>query len=264
MSPLAALGFAAACHLSLQLIVSAFALTRGAALDIVTLGAAEALAYVGTTFVVLRIYEHGASSRSGLGLRPTALGLAGVGLVLGFTLKLPAESLTAVVERFFPPSDSELLARSALFRTGSLREVIGLTLIACLVAPLVEELFFRGALYGRLAKTSATRAAVVTGFAFVVMHSDVRHWPALIVVAVVLGYLRVASGSVLPCLCLHVAFNASGVLALVSGVASPTRPLELSFVWVAASWVMTAVLVAALLRLSDEPGAARARAEDRG
>lgn len=264
MSPLAALGFAAACHIALQLIVWAFSLARGAALDIVTLGAAEALAYVGTTFVVLRIYEHGTSSRSGLGLRPTALGLAGAGFALGLALKLPAESLTAVVERFYPPSDSELLARSALLRTDSLKEVISLTLVACLIAPLVEELFFRGALYGRLAKTSPSRAAVITGFAFVVMHSDVRHWPALMIVALVLGYLRVASGSVLPCLCLHVAFNASGVLALVSGVASPTRPLALSFVWVAASWVATALLVAALVRLADEPGAARARAEDRG
>jgi membrane protease YdiL (CAAX protease family) len=163
----------------------------------------------------------------------------------------------------FPPSDGELIARAALFRADTLAQVIGLTFVVCLVAPLVEELFFRGALYGRLAKTSAHRAAIVTGFAFVVMHSDIRHWPALIIVAVVLGQLRVVSGSVLPCLCLHVAFNAAGVLALVSGAASPTRPLELSFVWVAAGWLVTALLIAALLRLADEPGAARARAEDR-
>ncbi len=264
MSALAALGFAAACHVALQLIVIVFAFTRGAPLDIVTLGAAEALAYVSTTFVVLRIYEHGTSSRSGLGLRPTALGLAFVGAGLGLSLKLPAESLSAVVERFYPPSDSELIARAALFRTESLGQVIGLTLVACLVAPLVEELFFRGALYGRLAKTSAARAAALTGFAFVVMHSDPRHWPALVVVALVLGQLRASSGSVLPCVCLHVAFNAAGVLALVSGAASPTRPLELSFVWVAASWLATALLIAVLLRLAGDPGAARARAEDRG
>jgi membrane protease YdiL (CAAX protease family) len=264
VSPPAALGFAAACYFALQLIVSAFAALREGPLDIVTLGAAEALAYLGTTFLVLRIYERGASSRTALGLRPTLPGLALVGLGLGFSLKLPAESLAALTERFFPRSDSELLARAALYRADDLVKVVGLTLVVCLVAPLVEELLFRGALYGRLAKASAPGAAVVTGFAFVVMHADVRHWPSLIVVASVLGYLRVASGSVLPCVCLHVAFNAAGVLALVSGVASPIRPLDVPLIWIFATWLIAGVLVLALVRLADDPGAAQARAEDRG
>ena len=156
MSPLAALGVAAACHVALQLIVSAFVHVRGGALDIVTLGAAEALAYLVTTFLVLYVYERGSNSRSSLGLRPTLPAFAVIGFGLGLCLKLPAESLTAVVERFFPPSDAALLGRAALFRTDTLGKVVGLTLVACLIAPLVEELLFRGALYGRLAKASAT------------------------------------------------------------------------------------------------------------
>ena len=264
MSLLAALGFAAAAHTAFQLIVSAFLLARGGALDIVTLGAAEALAYMATTFAVLRVYEHGASSRTALGLRPTLPGLALVGFGLGLSLKIPAESLTRLVEHFFPTSDEELLARAALYRTDDWVSLIGLTATVCLVAPLVEELLFRGALYGRLTKTSALRAAVVTGLTFVVMHTDVRHWPALMVVASVLSYLRLVSGSLLPCLCLHVAFNAAGVLALVTGKASATRSLDVSLIWSSASWLVAALLIVALVRLADDPSAAAARAEDRG
>lgn len=264
MSPVAGLAWAGAAYLALQLIASALGAMRGGALDLVTLGAAEALAYVATSFALLYRYDRRASARSSFGLRPTHAGLAWVGAGLGLSLKLPAESMTQLVERFFPASDEQLIRRALLYRTNSVGEVIALVVVVCLVAPLVEETFFRGALYGRLASTSPPRAAALTSLAFVVVHGDPRHWPGLAVVACVLGFLRVASGSLLPCLCLHVAFNAAGVLALVTGVASVTRPFTPPLPWVMASWVLAAVFGAVLLRLADDPGAARARAEDRG
>jgi membrane protease YdiL (CAAX protease family) len=242
---------------------AAFSLLRAGSVDIVTLGAAQALAYVICLFSILRVHEREGVTRQGLGLRPTHPAFALMGIALGVSLKLPAESLTSVVERLFPTTEAQLLWRVSLYRTDTLAQVAGLLIVVCLVAPLVEELVFRGALYGRLARSSTAVAGALTGALFVITHPDVRHWPALLVVAAVLSYVRVVSGSLVPCLALHVAFNTVGVFALVTGAASPTRPLIVSMPALAASWLCTGVLLGAIVRFSNNADAVRARAEDR-
>ena len=260
-TPLAALLWTAAAYAAFQLLINLLAL-RGTAPDLVSLGAAEALAYTGVMLLVLYRHDSGSPLRTALGLRPTHPGLGLVGIGLGASLKLPVESLTLVVERFFPTDDAQLVARAALYRTETLPDVARLLLVSCLMAPLIEELFFRGALFGRLIKTGVLGAALTTGIAFVLVHSDPRHWPALLLVTAVLSYLRVIGGSLLPCLGLHVAFNAAGVLALVSGAASPTRSMQVSWAWLGASWLASGVLLGLALRLAEREPAAHARAED--
>lgn len=263
MRPLWALVWTGACFGLLRGFAAAFSLLRPGSVDIVTLGAAQALAYVICIFSILLVHDRGGAPRQGLGLRPTHPGFALMGIALGVALKLPAESLSSFMERLFPTSEAHLLWRASLYRTDTLAQVAGLLIVVCLVAPLVEELFFRGALYGRLARSSAAVAGALTGALFVITHSDARHWPALLVVAAVVSCLRVLSGSLVPCLALHVAFNTVGVFALVIGAASPTRPLQVSMPALALSWLCAGVLLGGIIRLSNNADAVRARAEDR-
>ena len=262
MTPLGALLWTTACHGAFQLSAYGLSLLRGA-LDLVTLGAAQACVYLGFTWVLLRSHAPAASLRQSLALRPTHIGLALIGMALGVALKLPAEFLTRRVERWFPTPESQLSSRAALYRTDTLSQVLVLLLVLCLLAPLVEELFFRGACYGRLARSGPKVAGLVSGATFVVVHPDPRHWPALSVVSAVLSGLRIASGSLLPCLGLHVTFNAAGVLALVTGAASATRPLDVPSTPLLLSWLAAGLLLMVLVRLANNPGASRARAEDR-
>jgi membrane protease YdiL (CAAX protease family) len=261
VKPLGALLWTAACHGLFQLVAHGLSLARGA-LDIVTLGAAQALVYLLSVFLMLRVFEPGVPLRQSLGLRPTGALIGGIGVGLGLCLKLPAESLTRFAERFFPTGAGQLASRAALYRTDSIGQVLALLLVLCLAAPLVEELFFRGASYGRLAKDGPRMAALISGGSFVVVHPDLRHWPALLVVAAVLSYLRLAGGSLLPCLGLHAAFNAAGVFGLVSG-ASAAQPLEVGVLPVLSSWLAAGALIVLLTRVSQNPEALRARAADR-
>lgn len=262
MRPLAALLWTAACHGLFQLVAQGLSLVRGA-LDIVTLGAVQALVYLLSIFLMLHVFEPSVPLRQSLALRPTHALIGAIGVGLGLCLKLPAESLTRIVEGFFPTSEEQLASRAALFRTDTLGQVLALLLVLCVVAPLVEELFFRGASYGRLAKAGPRTAALISGGTFVVVHPDLRHWPALFVVAAVLSYLRLAGGSLLPCLGLHVAFNAAGVMALVAGAGSATQPLELGVLPLVSSWLAAGALIVLLTRVSQNPEALRARAADR-
>jgi hypothetical protein len=85
----------------------------------------------------------------------------------------------------------------------------------------------------------------------------------LFLVALVLGYLRAVSGSLLPCLGLHVAFNMVGVLLLVTGVSTPTTALPIPIAVQVGGWVAAFALTYALHRLGQSsPEAAEARRED--
>lgn len=262
LSPFLVLLWVGAAYGLFQLLVLLLSL-RGRMLDLVTLGAAQAAAYLIVIFALLQRYEPGTPLRRALGLRPTHPGLVFAGVGLGASLKLPLESLTNLVERHFPVSDAQLVARAELYRIEGVRDLIALSVITCLVAPMVEELLFRGAAFGRVVKVSAMAAALATGSTFVLVHADPRHWPALLLVSAALSFLRAVSGSLLPSLALHVTFNAAGVLALALGAASATRPLEVPLVVTAMNWLTACVILAFAVRAADRPEAARARAEDR-
>ncbi|HET9182415.1 MAG TPA: type II CAAX endopeptidase family protein [Candidatus Angelobacter sp.] len=82
-----------------------------------------------------------------------------------------------------------------------------------LVAPLVEELFFRGFLYPALERwTGATISIIITAAAFASMHGAqlAYAWAPLMVlfgVGLVLTIIRVKSGSVATCVIVHMGYN---------------------------------------------------------
>lgn len=240
-------------------------LRPNAAYDIVSLGAIEAIVFLGGVLAVLTI--HGRPDvplRTALGIRPTHPALSALGLCLGIATHWSAETLDSLFQRFVPTPEEEIAARMALLSAPSpLRFALVLFVVAC-AGPFVEELFFRGAIYGSLRRTRPFLGAVlVTSFCFVVGHLDVRMWPALTVVALVMSYLRAASGSLLPSLAMHVSFNAATVLAVATGQVPPPGPPKIEPIAAALGWGSTLGLVFAVryvaLRARE---ARRGRAED--
>ena len=96
-------------------------------------------------------------------------------------------------------------------RLGSLGPIVaGLSLLrACLVAPLAEELLFRGALFGWLRRRlPAWPAILVSAVLFGAVHISPILMPAGFILGVGLGWLRERTGSILPGLVFHIANNA--------------------------------------------------------
>ncbi|HEY2729340.1 MAG TPA: type II CAAX endopeptidase family protein [Polyangia bacterium] len=86
------------------------------------------------------------------------------------------------------------------------------------VAPPVEELVFRGALYAGLARSwRPAWAALVTTTVFVALHATEigAYWPAWIAIALLGAFAlraRLATGSLLPAIALHASYNLGLVL----------------------------------------------------
>jgi membrane protease YdiL (CAAX protease family) len=91
--------------------------------------------------------------------------------------------------------------------------LVGLALLAGL-APLVEELVFRGLLYGWLAGRWGPGIAVIgSSLAFAAAHVELAHVILVLPLGLVFGWLRWRSGSLWPSLVAHMANNGLAVVA---------------------------------------------------
>ena len=246
------------------LIQTSVAMRPSAATDVVQLGAVEALVFVLAVFGVLSLHGKDAPLLVSLGIRPTHPALLVLGLGLGLVTHFPAESIDEIVERHLPGAAEDLAAEATLLAASTpWKLVLVLVIIAC-VGPLVEELFFRGALFGVLRRSHGLLgAASVSGLCFVVGHLNFRKWPALAVVSLVMTQLRATSGSLLPSLAMHVAFNAVTVLAFFTGQISTAKPPRLDVTPAIIGAIATvAMMLAAQFVAMRAEDARRGRAED--
>lgn len=159
-----------------------------------------------------------------------ALGLGGasplqlvIGASLGVILHFPAGYLSDLVERRFPTPTESLQAQLAALTPSSPVFAVLMLVSVALIVPLVEELFFRGALFSALLRSGPAFVPIwTTSIAFVLAHQEPRNWAPLLLVALVLGELRRLGGSIWAGVALHAAFNAATLLNVFVN-----RPVEI-------------------------------------
>ncbi len=93
--------------------------------------------------------------------------------------------------------------------------VFFLTLTVAVLAPLIEETVFRGLIFSSLKSALPTVAAVLISSAlFGIMHASIIWMLYAFLMGIVLSFMCVLSGSIIPSLVMHISFNITG---LVSG-----------------------------------------------
>ncbi len=80
--------------------------------------------------------------------------------------------------------------------------------VVVLIAPVVEELTFRGVGFALLARIGTAVAFVGTSIAFAAAHGLVNGFAALFLFGAAVAFLRVRTGSIYPGMLLHGTFNA--------------------------------------------------------
>ena len=110
------------------------------------------------------------------------------------------------------PQDVVEFLRSA----GSPRDRIAVLVMAIVVAPLAEELIFRGYLYPAGKKYLGSFAsALITAALFAVLHGHAASIPALFTLAVCLALSYEKTGSLLVPMVMHAVFNAVSVVGIL-------------------------------------------------
>ncbi len=203
----------AALWFGLSLVFTAFG--QGAN-DIVLLGVTQVAVYALVIAAFGAVFRR--PLRELLALRPAALNVCLASLALGAALQIPATLLSDLVEHFFPLPPSVLAERMARITPHSTAHGIAIFVVVAGLGPCVEELFFRGALFGALRRGQGALVTIaVVSLCFALGHLDLRLFLPLLVAAFVIGEVRASSGSLWPGLLLHAAFNAATLAVVFSG-----------------------------------------------
>jgi membrane protease YdiL (CAAX protease family) len=103
-----------------------------------------------------------------------------------------------------------------LQRAEGPRDRLAVVAMAVIVAPVAEEVIFRGYLYPVVKKYAGTTVALLlTSVLFAVLHGHVPSIPALTMLAVCLGLAYEKSGSLLVPMIMHAVFNAVSVAGIL-------------------------------------------------
>jgi membrane protease YdiL (CAAX protease family) len=158
--------------------------------------------------------------RRGMGLTlrhwPWDIVRGAVGFLIVFPICIGLLHLTAA---FFPSRlvEHPMLENVREFQ-GAWRAVVVVS--AVVLAPLAEEIFFRGLLQSMLRRYSGDAWVAIAGSSavFAAAHFAVPHTlPALFALGVVLGYNYERTGRLLAPVLIHVFFNAANIAAALTG-----------------------------------------------
>jgi membrane protease YdiL (CAAX protease family) len=208
-------------------------------------------ALIAAALLFASIWARGLTPAS-FGLRPARLGPA-----IGWTLLTWGAFfvLTAIYVKAVGEPDEQELTRD-LADEDSLAALIGYGFLLAFVAPMTEELFFRGFVFGVLReKIGVAAGAIVSGVVFGLVHvagSPIETVGVLVILGVLLCLLYLRTGSLLPCIALHALNNA------LSFSVTKDVPVGGAIVLVLGSAAAAVAVAAAVMQRAPAfPGAAR-------
>ena len=180
--------------------------------------------------------------RAGLAWRPSTPLTWVAAIAGGFTVGWFPGFVAELVRAWAPALDlgavdvvGDVLADANMVQT------VGMGLLIAGVAPVVEELVFRGVLWSALERWLPVPAVIVTtSVLFAAFHLDPAQAIPLLFTGAFLGWVRWTTGSVGPAIAVHVVNNAFALLLGTVGVEEATGVLVVSSVVVttAVAWVL--------------------------
>lgn len=177
-----------------------------------------ALAFFAVPFLVTRAKGNGLVADLGLRARwPDLWRGAGAGLLAQLVLlPLVYWPLLELLDR--STRDLEGPARSLSDRADDATGIVLLVLIVGVLAPIFEEIFYRGLMQRAFLKRGLppVMAIGVTSVVFGVSHFQLLQLPGLVIAGAVFGVLAHRSGRLGPAIAAHVVFNMVTVVALVA------------------------------------------------
>jgi membrane protease YdiL (CAAX protease family) len=154
------------------------------------------------------LITRGLDRRRVLGLRRPSSWWRALGISVLVVIALLVAS--ALVAPFGNPGREQGLVPSG-WDSHRIAQFTAFAIVVTLVGPIVEELMFRGVGYGLLEPFGRTRAIVIVGLAFALIHGLVAGFPVIATFGIGITYLRSRTDSIYPCMVLHASYNALGL-----------------------------------------------------
>ncbi|HEY0840017.1 MAG TPA: CPBP family intramembrane glutamic endopeptidase, partial [Vulgatibacter sp.] len=242
-----------AIHLTLGSFVQVANPSFGIAFD-------ELFVFAGLTLLTVRAMNFRPTAF--LAIRPPVTALAWPPTVLAAAACFfAAGGLNALNRLLVGPEFADRFDPSRLCEVRSPGEAVLLAFGVTILAPIGEELLFRGYLMRVLgARYGAIGAVFATAALFALVHLNPASVIALFALGVVFGFLRIWSGSIFPSMLAHAIQNGASTVLLFSGLAQQS-PDELPAGDAALLFLVSAPIVVAALALLRRVRRSHARAE---
>lgn len=176
----------------------------------------EAVFLIAPLYIALTRRPAGAPRRAGviaLGWRGFAFAPAAALVIGGWIIIYGFSALYSLLR---VSTNADALARQATYEPAT---VLAALVVSIAVAPVCEEIFFRGFLFTGLAQRMPVWAAIgVSAIVFGLAHADLGSFVPLVIIGVVLAVLRWRTGSLWPGIFLHALNNAVAAVAIFSSL----------------------------------------------
>jgi len=210
-------------------------------------------------FAIVRVHAPNGAIRDIIGARPIGFVPTLVAAFLGIAMTMPLRALDAAIGRRFPLEEAHATELVHGLTVLGARERIAGTILWVLLTPIADEVFFRGALATGIARQGGKRLALLATtltFALIYATRGMQYAPYYLIVGLLLGHARFATGSVLAPIATSLAWGGAD-LAYVAWryktidplvtLAHPAYPAKV----VVGSALLTVVLAALLSRFSS-------------
>lgn len=177
--------------------------------------AIAALFQYGVMLGILLVFTIGLDRRDAFALRRPASWARALGLTAAGIAAIWAVS--AVLSRFLDATDEQGLVPKG-WDSSRWAPFVAFFLVVTFVAPVVEELTYRGLGFTLIAPFGIWVAIVSTGVLFGAAHGLVEGLPVLAFFGIVVGWLRSRTDSVYPGMLLHGTFNGVALILSVTVV----------------------------------------------
>lgn len=219
--------------------------------DVAAFSLCQLLSYLALLVVLQTVYFPRTKLSVVFGLQRGRWVFYPIALLLGVAIHPPADGLYEAILARWPDdagSSSDLLrAFSDLSLWRKVAAGVGLVV----TTPLIEETFFRGALFGTLRRTHRVVPVIVaTAMLFALVHIEPQRLLPIGIVGASLALLRAASGSLWPGVVMHATFNGVTFFAMTqTSVAEADEPIPRT--WVVGGAIVSAGLLALCDHLRD-------------
>lgn len=150
-----------------------------------------------------------------IGFKKVSVKKYGVFIFTGFTFAMVANFALQFLNynlSFFGIEN----AMESDFTTTSVIDCLLFILTVAIIPALVEEILFRGVIMGSLRKYGDGFAILVSALLFGITHGNFVQMPVTFVMGLILGYMTVYTGSILPAMALHFFNNFYSVMSEIS------------------------------------------------
>lgn len=180
------------------------------------LGLAQLVALGVVILLGVRIAHGDAGLREALTIRPIAPQAAILAMIAGLSFQFPLVELTTLVSDMVPSiafREDDLRAMEQLTRIDGPLRALAVPLTFVLIAPVTEELVFRGLMLPSMSpRLGSAGALVMTSVLFGVFHMHPMSVIFASIAGMLLGAIALRTGSVLAPIAFHAAFNAVPLL----------------------------------------------------